>query len=130
MSETKFTPGPWRVADYDNDNELDINQHKFYLFWEGPTRWGYDPFSYRVVFNGIKPLAFVVQEACVDDAETAEENEKEGFKIASVNAHLIAAAPDLYYELEKLIDYLEQERLIPDTDSAKAALSKARGEKQ
>lgn len=50
------------------------------------------------------------------------------------NAHLIAAAPDLYEALERCLNFIENTEsefgdLLPSGDVARAALAKARGEK-
>ena len=58
------------------------------------------------------------------------------YKKWSANAHLIAAAPDVYEKLEKLVERVEQMQYDHNTsdgdlalDEARAALAKARGEK-
>ena len=48
------------------------------------------------------------------------------------NAHLIAAAPDLFRELERLVERVEAivlpDQSTPDTSGAREALAKANGE--
>ena len=51
----------------------------------------------------------------------------------TANAHLIAAAPDLYVALEKALNFItntesEMGKTLPCGDAARAALAKARGE--
>jgi hypothetical protein len=60
MSETKFTPGPWKISEYRNGHSMII---------EG-----------------------------ADEFDTAEV----GYPNRDANAHLIAAAPLMYSELERL----------------------------
>jgi len=80
MSETKFTPGPWKIGAYE---------------------------SGRMAVDG------------------ANGEEVTGY-IDIEDAHLIAAAPDLYNALEEVIRI--SDRKHDAWDKAKAALAKARGE--
>ena len=45
------------------------------------------------------------------------------------NAHLIAAAPDLYEALEAMLDECVDDEFAPHVMDARAALAKARGER-
>jgi hypothetical protein len=100
MSETKFTPGPWRLADH----------------------------SYTFIIS--KPGdGYITRDVCRMDASTMSAFQQKA------NAHLIAAAPELYEALEELHAQqngppLEKyktrwEKAMRKTE---AALAKARGE--
>jgi hypothetical protein len=91
--EKKWTPGPW-VTGIDSD---------VYAEGECDTWIAVGPQSYDAV-------ALVVNEHIKGDAEV------------SINAHLIAAAPDLY---EALVEMCNWHGI---TDKSRAALAKARGE--
>ena len=45
------------------------------------------------------------------------------------NAHLVAAAPDLYEALEAMLDECVDDEFAPHVMDARAALAKARGER-
>ena len=88
MSETKFTPGPWKVTV--SENGIDV---------------GVDGLDGETITGWIEPY----------------------------DAHLIAAAPDMYMVLEEVFDevenYMERTgRSVTWGEKAKAALAKARGE--
>ena len=99
MSERKWTPGKWSV--YEDERET---------YWPG-----IDAGRTSIVVWGDQQENNGVQ------GDTLEE--------AKANAHLIAAAPDLYEALDRLVRYIN----APSTEaylSARAALAKARGETQ
>ena len=128
MSETKFTPGPWHCS----------IEH---TVWSEMVK--------HIIYSGDNPLDGK-KEICIIYScrsycsETTEINKQ--FEEQKANAHLIAAAPDLYAALDKLIDEIEtlmsdsdampysafhiicEEGLMPNTKTARAALAKARGE--
>lgn len=110
MSESKWTPAPWRVVRpnhnpkevYVRDDGGLIAQGPFPTHWEG------------------------------QDERFAKEVDQ-----YEANAHLIAAAPDLAEALEKLINSLENttwsswqatDKFMPHLDAARSALSRAKGE--
>ena len=104
MSEPKFTPGPWEI-------EEDLFDHDWAI---SAPKWG--------------ALARVVAE--MDDDGTGKSWTKS--ETGEANAHLIAAAPDLYYALDCILKELPTKRdwLDPVTEAmAKQALKAARGEK-
>lgn len=112
MSDTKFTPGPWEVR---------IKDKKYYvatgIFIIADGIWGTIPAE--------NPASL--------DANVAER---------MANAHLIAAAPDMYRALEHCINHLKQleAQLFPgESDEmrkftsrrhAEAAMKAARGERE
>ena len=103
MSEPKFTPGPWEVkrALRDTDGACDYGV-------------GADV--------GGKKL-------CI--AETFGRVDVNVYPPAEANAHLIAAAPDLYGALKAMADRWEPDCFGTDRamwEDARAALAKARGE--
>lgn len=107
MSDTKFTPGPWVV---DEDSNI-------------------DQIAVRIGTAVESPYCRDVSDLWACDIDESENNDQ-----ALANAHLIAAAPELYEELESLLDSLAATPELNlsswgiETDSAKAALAKARGE--
>lgn len=109
MSDVKFTPGPW-VADirggclavYPESREDDTP--------------GLHADDDRNIHYSSKGSAYVENPGYWDMDDQAR-----------ANAHLIAAAPDLYEMLEIAVKDAEQ-GYSEWIDSAKAALSKARGE--
>lgn len=99
MSERKWTPGKWSVYEVERET-----------YWPG-----IDAGRTSIVVWGDQQENNGVQ------GDTLEE--------AKANAHLIAAAPDLYEALDRLVRYIN----APSTEaylSARAALAKARGETQ
>ena len=111
MSETRFTRGPWIV-------DATANQHIDGAHWR----------EIRAGDHG-QVLAEVYHDLGDPDPGLTDED-------AAANAHLIAAAPDLY---EALVDFVENPAFQiavggnPNAvdamlDRARAALAKARGE--
>src|SRR5690625_1372419 len=104
--ETKWTPGPWRA----NRNSS---------FWE------IEPESRD---RGINGIPYTVGDVCSTDPGRPDDGKQEA------NAHLIAAAPDLYEALEEArgtIQALIDEGYTGHIDQRgriDAALAKARGE--
>lgn len=98
MSETKFTPGPWKADD--NDIETAAGE--------------------------------LLATAYAMDRDRLEG--RDFYETAQHNAHLIAAAPDLYEALDNLAMAAEFQIALGDKawiemhGVAKAALAKARGE--
>ena len=103
-SEPKWTPGPW-----------DFSMAKM------PIDGEYD-YCISAVVDGER---YVISEAFGRVSEKQRPN-------AHANARLIAAAPELYEALERLVadvaDYDAWERPCHAVDTARAALKKARGE--
>jgi len=103
MSEAKFTKGPWNQESTGDGKRICIGLGMF----DGPN--GYDVAE---VYSDD-----VTEETCVE---------------AQANAHLIAAAPELYEALDGLIGVTDRPS-APDyvrdaIRAAHAALAKARGE--
>lgn len=102
MTERKWTPGPWEVATevFKTEQSNLVNWH-----WVGPA-YSWETRICRVV-----------------EYSNEEEMQK-------ANAHLIAAAPDLYEALESMTVAYEFEygTDCPQARKARAALAKARGE--
>jgi len=95
-TDTKFTPGPWRFAYDECGKSSEIIGSK------------------RV--NLIEPIAKIPHD------DMTEEGEVEMF----ANAHLIAAAPDLYEVVRRYVASMQGgEHLL---FAAESALAKARGE--
>lgn len=110
MTETKFTPGPWKASiiwDYDNDVK--------YLRYAG--------------VEGPKGPSGTWDWVCIEPDCDDPDVEKQ----IITDTHLIAAAPDLYHALKNLIDKLvidDEEGLIEYAEpmiEARAALVKATG---
>ena len=101
MTETKFTPGPWSVED-------DIQMRRIY------SSEGYE--EIHVGYNINSPSGEIVGCEGITDSEP-------------FNAHLIAAAPELYEALVRMKEWCENDvgAELP-CDSINTALAKARGE--
>ena len=116
-----ITPGPWRVGHYqvsvgpgfngiavtvlgpNNENVSGTIHHATYVTRYGDPNKRYTPFPH---YSGDEPVP------------------------ASANAHLIAAAPDLYEALKATVAALASSGSMHQKalDAAEAALAKARGE--
>lgn len=110
MSETKFTPGPWFIDGSGNiSNTVKAVTGEWQLGEYAETVCSYQ--------SALGPGTHT------HDAEV--EN-------STANAHLIAAAPELYEALEQAFSVLEREygRAVADVNMPLAlpALAKARGE--
>ena len=99
MSETKFTPGPWSV-EQPMDFELAI------------VEAGKPAHEWRFIAT------------CMFPDENGDIPKKE----VIANAHLIAAAPDLYAWLERCLAMVDHGAGPPNWDGIRTALAKARGE--
>jgi len=108
MNETKFTPGPWKAI-------------------RDPLHYG----SLSTVYAGsTEEKAGIGAQMLVQVGGWSNPTEQEA------NAHLIAAAPELYEALEEIIQDVQQTSTGDITgtgcwealDKARAALAKARGE--
>jgi len=124
MSETpKFTPGPWE------------------LVVELPTQYGdhVDAGGFRIDADGVEQLAYVwnPNKRINPDSLKQEDGEPFGDPNARANAHLIAAAPELWQALKAASHALrsyQHGNTAPDlaaqvADFADAALAKAEGRK-
>lgn len=103
MSETKWTPGPWKVRLVERDGELRD------CFVQAPDVNGY-PYAAEIL----------------GDDEYREQSG--GMLRKKADAHLIAAAPDLYAALKMAQLWLDVDGRY-DMLPINAALSRARGEK-
>ena len=102
MSETKFTPGPWRVCNGYGRVWIDAPDTKYSERDREYT---------RIILGG-------------DDYEDCKE-------VRSADAHLIAAAPELYDALNAMLTHMgmdEDEFTKVTFDQARAAIAKDRGE--
>lgn len=109
MSGTKFTPGPWRV---------EVGQDYY-----APS---------------MQPHVYVSSEETVCAATVVATMGTYGgiaLEQKQANAHLIAAAPELYEALERALNFIANTESefgiqLDSGDAARAALRKARGEAQ
>lgn len=101
-NETQWTPGPWCVHTH-------------------AERHGPDEKFYWVVSNEDQPCDYI---AC-SDGDVGIDVDR-----ALADAHLIAAAPELYGALAMMVEMVERDGFGEDAvlDCAIAALAKARGE--
>ena len=109
MSELKWTPGPWVVGRPHPTNAC------LYIQPEG----GYGDIATLYGADG-------------DHQEKSRDGNWCDQPIRAANAHLIAAAPDLYDALQAMVDYCNAEcgsKIYPG-HQANQALAKARGETQ
>ena len=109
MSELRATPIPWTA----------VRKH--------PHVWAIDALSGDPDLGHVKWHSLADVYGC-DDMGAA------GRDKAKANAHLIAAAPELYAALEKIIEWYDKHHLRNEPafqyyHSARAALAKARGER-
>ena len=109
MSESKHTPGPWRIIIDDDGN----------------------PLSGRLMVAAAPELdcAIVHWDGFAQEFWESARGKKE----MHANARLIAAAPDLLEALERCLNFIENtESEMGDTlecgDKARAAIAKAKGE--
>ena len=113
MSDTKFTPGPWRISPhYDEKGKMH------------PSRWRgiYEPVPGQEL-GSLSCVLSIGIEGNVEDA---------WLQTSQANADLIAAAPELYEALDRWFPFIETEEGYapskPWVEKARAALAKARGE--
>lgn len=100
-NETRWTPGPW-IA-YPNQDE-----NLFYIAQQ-------DGAPYTPGYSDVCGLSCHTWDG-------------ERFTVQQANAHLIAAAPELFEALEEMLAECEDDEFAPHVMEAKAALAKARGE--
>lgn len=104
MSELKATPGPWTVYP-------DVDGNFFYVAQQ-------DGAPYTPDYSDVCGLSCQTWSG-------------ERFNVQQANAHLIAAAPELYEALELLLGAVMcGGSTVGDIDRARAALAKALGEQQ
>ena len=101
MSETKFTPGPWIICIQDDNNCANTIFAKSQL---KDGRITAEDWDFDICTTGI-------------DHENYE-----------ANAHLIAAAPDLYEAVKDCVDVLKRNQYHTTTAYLERLLAKARGE--
>lgn len=110
MSETKFTKGPWIFVE---ENIGKLSHDAYHLLHGQPGDGGWE-----------KPLYIAVGCSMGIEREL-------GAGVAEANAHLIAAAPELYEALDEMVERLERNGWSgADIDKANAALARARGASQ
>lgn len=110
MTETKFTPGPWHVPTGPFVGGLSVETRADDYFIKCPGSGG---------------AMSLTQTVCKLDWSGTEEWE--------ANAHLIAAAPEMYEALDDIVSSWSDTDNIDEDEylrriSARAALAKARGE--
>lgn len=125
MSETKFTPGPWQTFGA-HPVQFDEISVSFVVQYDKPiNRW-----PIKVSFRNEDDL--LVMRHFAEAYRCGDMSDEE----LQANARLIAAAPDLYAELDRARAWfqarLDGEAIGGSTrerlDAATAALSRARGE--
>lgn len=79
MSDTKFTPGPWTAI---------------HSSWETSLVNGHPSYGYTVA-------------VCPIHCDVSEDDQAEYESVKDANAHLIAAAPEMYDELLRCMTILE-----------------------
>ena len=111
VTERKWTAGPWHLPHFAKPN---VNCQCEYILAE---------------HGGMGAIAAVYCSGDGDEWMKNGDNPK--FIEAVANAHLIAAAPDLYEALEANVDAMDNLGISGGAmDAARAALAKARGESE
>lgn len=137
MADAKFTPGPWAwfgSAGGAPDIYLATN-HSGRRYVMSFRRWGLNGAQpcFQPEGRGMKKASDLLQFEVGDKSIVGIEAAKKDTSvyrfqirgIAAPDAHLIAAAPELYEALDNI---LKQGLTIDLIDPARAALAKARGE--
>ena len=102
MSIEKFTPGEWEVVPF--------------------TDYGRD--SLFITTKAKKPIAYVSEQ--ITDMKGRYVDWDEDTRKA--NAHLLAAAPDMYWILKRLTELTDYAELVGVLSDAKTTLKRAKGE--
>jgi len=100
MTETKWTPGPWHRAE-EHESMVQIQQ--------------------------VNPPYVIVGRALGSIVLAPESSKRVQFDVMQANAALMAAAPDLYEALERLVHEFAPESMEA-WNQARASLARARGE--
>ena len=115
MSNAKFTPGPWRIVQREEQD-----------FVSKPKNVRVGP-----AICGVEKSTTTISIHANPDAGPCPDVEKLD-AIGHANADLIAAAPEIYEALESILEIGKRDMSNPKYDayfqSAHAALAKARGE--
>lgn len=109
MSKPKFTPGPWKWQDDDCSRLMLISTN--------PEPNEHSPTGISLPTVLLPGLAICGY--CDADAHV---------EISDADANLIAAAPDLYYALDKLFEVVTGDIPVGLSQVVYEALAKARGE--
>lgn len=134
--EPKFSPGPWRweLSEYakqlqlcggkrGRSREYDCTVMDF-------VRWGMRGAAPRFLADDGTRVPLLERAGKFGAVVAGREHHARWFKsVNNPDAHLIAAAPDLYQALSEALGFLQDMKVegdLPDTMSA--ALAKARGE--
>lgn len=145
MSEAKFTKGPWGwFGSAGNIPEIYLaTKHSGRRYVMGFDRWGLNGAQPSFQPNGcgmVKAkdlLQFEVGDQSIIGLDSARKDASvyrfQIRGIAAPDAHLIAAAPELYEALNDCLNYIENTEselgiTLSSGQSARAALAKARGE--
>lgn len=108
MTERKWTPGPWPVPHFARD---DVNCDCTYICAE---------------YGGMGSIATI--DVCKSENFDWGDDFGPDVEQAKANAHLIAAAPDMYEALMCLLTCEDEGHVIDAHNRAHAALRKAEGE--
>jgi hypothetical protein len=119
--EPKFTPGPWEWKD-----DYQFNEHADHSFSRPEECENFQAGRMKLVGQTGRQVVLDAWGAYADDL---------GLDIKRPDAHLIAAAPDLYAALDRIQSSYQRifsggaERAMTETlEEARSALAKARGE--
>lgn len=122
IMETKFTPGPWVWGDWTILDEDRPAQKRGEPYWTLVER---DPEVCDCYLAQGPPGRKVIDPECIAQARG---HEVDGIGVSEADAALIAAAPDLFDALHKLLLWAAtQEGCGEELDNAKSALIKAMG---
>lgn len=120
MSDTKFTPGPWRSPIFHGSDET-IAEARAFGLTPIPSL---DNDGSRFLMSDGKRIGMI---ECQTKYKRGQGHKTECAE-RDANAHLIAAAPELYAALLQAQEYLHDVAPASEYDANEALLKKARGE--
>ncbi|GAN72145.1 hypothetical protein ASY01nite_14320 [Acetobacter syzygii] len=138
MTEPKFTKGPWAWFGNAGSNSVYLaTNHSGRRYVMQFRRWGFS--GAQPVFQPTQGmveaknlLKFEVGDRSVTGVDEAKKNTSvyrtDICGIEAPDAHLIAAAPELYEALERVIKIIDDSSWCLKLTEERAALAKARGE--
>ena len=132
MSETKFTPGPWRWELNRKGKRVQLcgGCSRFDLTVMDFVRWGMGGAQPRLLKQWEPNGMMLLDNAPMFGKDVpGREHHSDWFQtLDHPDTHLIASAPDLYAALEEMVGAIGRINFSDVVGRAQAALAKARGE--